>query len=96
MRIDISIFKKEDVLVALYNQSKKVGLGELQVDIELTKDEAIKIIDRDPYIDYLNGKLIKVMLDSDLLDVSNYDDQYGDGHAFKVLRNLELELQNKN
>ena len=93
MRIDISPFRKEDVLVALYSHAKQVGLGSLQDNIELTQDAAKKILDQSSYVDYLHGRLIKVDFEHHLLDPFNYDAQYGVGHAFSALRRMELNLQ---
>ena len=92
MKIDISPFRKEDVLIALYNSADQVGLGKLQENVELTRDEAAKTLENQQYIDYLHGRLLKIKFDSDLLDPVNYDSQYGDGHAYCALRNMEISL----
>lgn len=77
------------VLAALYNNSKPQGLGFLHYDAKpMTQEEATKLLDGRKYFDYLNGRVMKIWLDSDVLDERSYDRGNGVGAAESVINEL--------
>ncbi len=102
MKIDISKADKAEVLAALYNSSKPLGMGILQFQAQdMTKEEADKILgdlaaetpDWPVYFDYLQGRVIKVHLDSDILEPWLYDRDNGQGAALQALVSREIPCE---
>ena len=104
--IDISNINKADLLAALYNRARPLGMGFLQFDpAHMTGPEAQKIIDAihepDPRsvhrgakwltFDYLKGRVMKVRIDGDELDPSMYDRDNGFGAAAEVVNMLRSD-----
>jgi len=86
--IDIKNIKKEEVLTKLYNASKIQGMGFFQaVSGEMTIQEAKSLLDAtdDKYFDYLHGKIMKIDLNSDILNTALYDRDNGPGAAKRAL-----------
>lgn len=73
--IDISNKDKADVLAALYNHAKPIGMGIVQYDpTPMTKELAQYILEKmGTYFDYLKGRPIKCNLGQDIICVSNYN-----------------------
>ena len=92
--IDISNYDKADVLAALYNNSKPLGMGFLHYTPEdMTHDEAANLLKERadyPYFDYVQGRVMKVDLGSDLLKTACYDRDNGEGAADRALTNLSV------
>lgn len=83
MTMDIRELDKARVLKALYNASKltapiAIALGQTRGN--LTTEEARKVMaDHAPYYDYLYGRVLKVRLDVNDLDLRLYDRDNGQG-----------------
>lgn len=98
MNIDISNFKKSEVLAALYNNSKPLGLGILHYEeADMTIEEAEELINENKpiyqnvgrlYFDYVKGRVIKVDLTGDSFNPALYDRDNGDGAAKRVIEEL--------
>jgi len=89
--IDISKCNKAAVLKALYDNSQPQGMGFLHYNPRpLTLEEAERALNQSSYIDYFNGRVIKVDLRGDLLDPTLYDRDNGQGAAYNTLKNAGL------
>jgi hypothetical protein len=89
MSIDISKLDKGEVLAALYNKSKPLGMGSLHFDpTPMTKEEASELLKEETYFDYLKGRVMKVNLKGDEFDPFLYDRDNGQGAALKALEPL--------
>lgn len=88
--INISNMNKAEVLAALYNNAKPQGMGWLHYTKDpMTPQEAQKLLDKGQvHFDYLNGRLMKIDLDSDELWSGGYDRDNGTGVAAKALAEL--------
>lgn len=85
--IDIEGKDKADVLAKLYNASRPLGLGIVQaVGDDMTLEEARRVLDSDgTYVDYLNGRVMKVDLSGSVLDPRLYDRDNGQGAADRAI-----------
>lgn len=83
---------KAAVLAALYNASMPQGMGILHYDPQpMTEAEAAELLaeDREPYFDYLKGRVMKIKLDSDdEFDPWLYDRDNGPGAAERAIAPL--------
>ena len=95
--IDISKLDKAEVLAALYNASKMQGVSFLACEWRgnMSKEKAQEYIDeccntpgRNLYFDYLNGRVMKINLGKDLLEVRLFDRDNGDGAAQRAIQHL--------
>lgn len=86
--IDISKLDKAEVLVALHNRAKQQRMGVLAPPHTLTREEAVELLKRRTYFDYLNGRVLKVDLESDMLDTRLYDRDNGRGATAEILAPL--------
>ncbi|MCC6598430.1 MAG: hypothetical protein IT559_06540 [Alphaproteobacteria bacterium] len=95
--INITGMDKAELLAALYNNSKPLGLGFLQADPNpMTRDEAAEIIrEQGLYFDYLKGRVMKINLEGDVLNPRGYDRDNGQGSVATVVSNLKngMEIQ---
>lgn len=91
MRIDIKGLDKAELLAGLYNASKPLGLGFLHATTEpMSRQDAEAIIaEQGLYFDYLNGRVMKVNLEGDELQPSNYDRNNGEGSAANVVNAIK-------
>jgi hypothetical protein len=90
--LDISGKKKAEILAALYNSSRPLGMGILHYKSEtMTVQEASAILQKDTCFDYLMGRVMKVNLSSDTLDTWGYDRDNGDGAAMKAIAHISDE-----
>ena len=88
--IDISKKDKAEVLAALYNNSKPLGLGMLHfTPDEMTIDEARELLEVTTYFDYLKGRVMKVNLSKDRLDPWLYDRDNGAGSAERIISSIK-------
>lgn len=93
-QIDIKGLDKAEVLLALYNHSKPLGMGwlqELSMGKAYTIEDARKDLENsspDYYFDYLYGRVMKVDLSKDTFDGWLYDRDNGEGKAQKVIDEL--------
>lgn len=99
--IDISNKDKAEVLAALYNHSKPIGMGIIQYDpTPMTVEIARKVLENMGYsFDYLKGRTMKVNLEEDTLYVHGYNkDNNYPGLAQKAIskcKNIVREVQLK-
>ncbi len=93
MGIDISGMDKAEVLAALYNGSRQQGMGFLHSrgTSEMTVEQAREELKRDSYFDYLNGRVMKIGLDSDDLETRLYDRDNGVGAAERIIEKLRAK-----
>lgn len=90
--ISLKDLNKAEVLAVLYNASKPQGMGFMQYDSRpMTKDEAQKLLDnKQTRFDYLKGRIMKVDLSSEELNVRGYDRDNGQGAAARAINSLRL------
>ena len=95
--IDISSYNKGEVLAALYNNSKPLGMGFLHFDPKpMTIREGNAILETQTAFDYHKGRVMKVDLSEDQLDERLYDRDNGIGAAAKVISQLQPITIKKN
>jgi len=95
--IDITGLDKRDVLAALYNKSRPLGMGFLHhTPDDMTREEAGELLEKQTYFDYLRGRVMKVRLDSDTgFEEWLYDRDNGKGAAQSVVDGLRQQQQPK-
>lgn len=87
--INISKFRKAQVLAALYNNSKVQGMGFLQAKPGIMSEgEAAEILEETHTFDYLFGKVMKVDLTHDQFNPRSYDRDNGDGAAQRAVDSI--------
>ncbi len=91
--INISELPKGEVLAALYNGSKPLGLGIFHFEsAPMTATEADALLEKHTYFDYLKGRIMKVDLSGDTLDTRLYDRDLGQGACRRVIEHLKANL----
>lgn len=71
---------KAVILAALYNGSRPLGMGMLHYDPRpMTVEEARTLLEKQQYFDYLKGRVMKVDLSRDEVDLRLYDRDVGPG-----------------
>lgn len=86
--INIKHADKAEVLAALYNNSRPLGLGFLHYDpAPMSAAEATQHLAG--YVDYLKGRVMKVKLSGDVLDPRGYDRDNGTGAAEQALKSVK-------
>ena len=88
-------FKSEDrprILAALFNSSKRQGLGLLDPASSMTVEEASDLLERSSYFDYLKGHVMKVDLKGESFDPWLYDRDNGEGAARSALLKAGIEI----
>lgn len=93
--VDISGLDKADLLVALCERARPLGLGWLDPNAgrKLSKEEAQALIGECPRLDYVCGRPIKVHLGKDLVDPVLYDRDAGQGAFAGVVAALKGEFK---
>ena len=97
--VNIEGLKKAEVLAALYNGSRSLGMGMLQFTPEPMTTEEAEVLLKDnsyPYFDYIKGRVMKVDLSGD--DYFNerlYDRDNGNMAAQRVIDNLRITVKRK-
>lgn len=88
--ISITGLDKAEVLAALFNASRPLGLGFLQYDPKpMTADEARRFLEKSCYFDYLNGRVMKLDLSrDDQIDERLYDRDNGPGAGARAIESL--------
>lgn len=87
-----------EVLCALYNKSKPLGLGMLFFTPgQLSLVEAHEHLDGYDYADYVKGRVIKTKLpqDAESFDPRLYDRDNGEGAALEALKKYVKEKEGK-
>lgn len=93
MKISLKGKNKAEVLAALYNNAKPLGLGFLQNNsTPMAKEEAEALLKEQTYFDYLNGRVLKVDLSGDYLDPWLYNRDNGQGVAERIVKSLKDEF----
>lgn len=91
--VDISNKDKAEVLAALYNNSHPHGLGFLQYNPEpMTIEQARELLQQTTYFDYLNGRVMKISLESNTVHTWGYNRDNGNcaaEHAISQCRNIQ-------
>lgn len=93
--VDIKGMNKADVLAALYNHSRPLGMGFLHYDpAPMTREQAQTLLDGGrAYFDYLKGRVMKVDLRSDEgFDEWGYDRYNGSGAAQRAVDSVLDEM----
>jgi hypothetical protein len=92
--INIQGLDKAEVLAALYNNSKPLGMGMIHYDSSgMTKEEAVTILSRYKYFDYLKGRVMKIDFSSDIeFNERLYDRDNGQGAAKAVIDSLRDKI----
>ncbi len=84
--INIAKKDKAEVLAALYNAAKPIGLGIKHFNLmPMTVEEARSLLERTTNFDYIKGRVMKVDLSGNELETWLYDRDNGDGAAAKAL-----------
>lgn len=87
--IDISNLNKGDVLAALYNASKPLGMGHLCFTPEnMMRKEAEGLLKEQTHFVYIQGRVMKIDLSTDILEPWLYDRDNGEGAAQAVIDGL--------
>jgi len=94
--IDIKKLDKAKVLVALYNNSKQLGYGVFDERgyYKLPYEEAVEILEKTTFFDYLYGRVLKVDLSKDSFDERLYDRDNGEGAAKRIIDGLKKNPDN--
>lgn len=88
-QIDISKLNKAEVLSALYNNSRPIGMGFLQYrEGNMETEEAQQLLDQGKYFDYLKGRVMKIDMSGDVLCTGLYDRDNGQGAAYRAIKHL--------
>ena len=96
MELDISKLNKAQVLAALYNASKPLGLGILDYDVlPMREKEASQLLKVSTSFDYLKGRIMKVDLSKSEFDPWLYDRDNGQGAAARIVGNLVSQEETK-
>ena len=83
--------KKAEVLLVLYNNARRVGLGLLNNPvIKPTVDDMKKLLLKGTYFDYIDGKVLKIDLTTNELDPWLYDRDNGVGLCETLLTKNDL------
>jgi hypothetical protein len=85
--LSIAGLDKADVLAALYNASRPLGMGFMHYDpAPMTRDQAAAVLAQGTYFDYLKGRVMKIDLSKDdQFEEWLYDRDNGDGAAARAL-----------
>lgn len=87
--IDIKDLDKAEVLAALYNNSKPLGMGFLHYDPNnMTTEQAKELLKNQTNFDYLKGRVMKVNLSGESFNPWLYDRDNGKGAAARALASL--------
>lgn len=89
MNIDIEGLTKAQVLKALHDGTRAIGMGMLHdLGRDMTLEEAERLTRGDLYFDYVSGRPLKVDLNGDSFDPRLYDRDAGEGRAEAVVSAL--------
>lgn len=90
--IDIANLDKASVLMALYENAHVQGLGFLHASDEpMSRDAALKLLERRTYFDYVQGRVMKVNLTGDAFDPFLYDRDNGQGAAQRAIDTIRVK-----
>lgn len=87
--VDIKGLDKAEILAALFNASRPLGLGFLQsYQEEMTVSEAQELLEKSYSFDYVRGRVMKINLSTNELRTHLYNRDNGDMAAELVIENL--------
>lgn len=92
--VSIDGLDRAEVLAALYNNSRPLGLGILHFQPEpMTKEEAAELLKEQSSFDYLKGRLMKIELKEDATEIFEglYDRDLGAGACARVIDSLRVK-----
>lgn len=86
--MNIAGLDKAVILVALYNASHAQGVGLYApgAGMPITIEEARAALKTQTYFDYVRGRVMKVDLSGDELDLRLYDRDNGEGAGARAIR----------
>lgn len=88
-KIGLAGLNKADVLAALYNASKALGVGFMHYNPKpMTREEAEGLLKQTFFFDYLKGRVMHVNLVGGELDTLGYDRDNGQGAAERAIAEL--------
>lgn len=95
--VDITGIEKSVLLAALFNASKPLGYGALHFNAKpMTAEEAQEIINEQGFrFDYLNGRVMKINISGDTVNVWGYDRDNGTGAVKSIVEGLRNGEQTK-
>lgn len=89
MKVLIKNIDKAMVLMALYNASKMQGASFIGGNgSPMDKEQADKLIKDNTDFDYLNGKVMKINLGGDILELWLYDRDNGEGAGLRAIQGV--------
>jgi hypothetical protein len=96
--VNIEGLDRADVLAALYNASRPLGMGFLSYNPKpMSRDEARSLLEGSTYFDYLNGRVMKVDLRGvTTLESALYDRDNGPGAAERAIAALRASGEPSN
>lgn len=97
-KINIEGINKAELLAALYNKSKPLGLGFYHFRNEdMTKEEAQKEINqrKNLYFDYLHGRCMKIDISQNAVNPWLFERDNGKGVVKQVVESLRLKNKEK-
>ena len=87
--MDITGLDKAEVLAALFNAARPQGKGLLKYDPKpMSADEARKLSPNAGYVDYLQGRVMKIDISGDEVDTWLYNRDNGEGAAETAIMSL--------
>lgn len=87
--IDIKGINKAKLLASLYNEAKVQGMGFLHADNnDMSEAEAKEILQSGTSFDYLKGRVMKIDVGNDTMQIDLYDRDNGAGVAEKIVNRL--------
>ncbi len=101
MKIDISGLPKPELLAALYNASRPLGLGryadeatcEKRGSVNMGSAEAANVLGQmGTRFDYLMGRVMKLDVGADEMEAALYDRDNGEGAAERTVEALRARL----
>ena len=87
--VNISGLSRAAVLAALYNASRPLGMGFMHYNAaKMTESEAAELLKKTTNFDYLQGRVMKLSIDSDEIRVDLYNRDNGPNAAEFVIDEL--------
>lgn len=89
--VSIDGLDRADVLCALYNASRPLGLGVMHYTPQgMSREEAKALLDERDYFDYLKGRVMKVRLTKGATEIDEwlYDRDNGAGAMDRAVQRL--------
>lgn len=93
--MNIAGLSKAKVLAALFNAAMPLGMGFLHYKPEHVMDEAEaeKLLEKQTYFDYIEGRVVKVNLEGDEVWTANYNRDNGVDAAENIINAMRQEVQ---